>query len=109
MGQILHMGFKPRQNPSGLEIVNKFMERMKSAIEEAKSAIYLQGTGRHDTVLQLKEVSGPHVQTRRLGIPRHIRYQNDTSVSKVVTLQTGTLRNRMLSGAVSLLSQVAPQ
>jgi len=34
------MGFELRQNPSGLETVNEFMERMKSATEEAKSAIY---------------------------------------------------------------------
>jgi len=33
------MGFKPRQNPSGLETVNEFTERMKSTTEEAKSAI----------------------------------------------------------------------
>jgi len=33
------MGFEPRQNPSGLETVNEFMERMRMAIEEAKSAI----------------------------------------------------------------------
>jgi len=33
------MGFEPQQNPSGLETVNKFMERMRMAIEEAKSAI----------------------------------------------------------------------
>jgi len=33
------MGFKPRQNPSGLETVNEFTERMRMAIEEAKSAI----------------------------------------------------------------------
>jgi len=33
------MGFEPSQVPSGLETVNKFMERMKSAAEEAKSAI----------------------------------------------------------------------
>jgi len=37
--QISHIGFKPSQNPSGLETVNKFMERMKSATEEAKLAI----------------------------------------------------------------------
>jgi len=34
------MGFKPRQNPSGLETVNEFMKRMRTAIEEAKSAIH---------------------------------------------------------------------
>jgi len=34
------MGFEPRQNPSGLEMVNEFTERMKSATEEAKSAIH---------------------------------------------------------------------
>jgi len=34
------MGFEPIQVPSGLETVNKFMERMKSATKEAKSAIY---------------------------------------------------------------------
>jgi len=34
-----HMGFEPQQNSSGLETVNKFMERMKMAIKEAKSAI----------------------------------------------------------------------
>ena len=33
------MGFEPSQAPSGLEMVNEFMERMKSATEEAKSAI----------------------------------------------------------------------
>jgi len=33
------MGFEPSQVPSRLEMVNKFMERMKSATEEAKSAI----------------------------------------------------------------------
>jgi len=33
------MGFEPSQAPSGLETVNEFMERMKSATEEAKSAI----------------------------------------------------------------------
>ena len=38
-GRIPHMGFEPSQAPSGLETVNKFMERMKSATEEAKSAI----------------------------------------------------------------------
>jgi len=33
------MGFEPSQVPSKLEMVNEFMERMKSATEEAKSAI----------------------------------------------------------------------
>ena len=33
------MGFKPQQNPSSLEIVNKFTERMRTAIDEAKSTI----------------------------------------------------------------------
>jgi len=39
MGQIPHMGFELRQNPLGLEMVNKFMERMKSATKKTKSAI----------------------------------------------------------------------
>jgi len=34
------MGFKPQQNPSGLETINEFMERIKTAIEEVKSTIY---------------------------------------------------------------------
>jgi len=34
------MGFKPQQNPSSLEMVNEFTERMRTVIEEAKSAIY---------------------------------------------------------------------
>jgi len=34
------MGFKPWQNPFSLEIVNKFTERIRTAIDEAKSAIY---------------------------------------------------------------------
>ena len=38
-GQIPRMGFEPSQVPSGLETVNEFTERMKSATEEAKSAI----------------------------------------------------------------------
>jgi len=33
------MGFEPSQVPSGLETVNEFTERMKSATKEAKSAI----------------------------------------------------------------------
>ena len=33
------MGFEPSQVPSRLETVNEFMERMKSATKEAKSAI----------------------------------------------------------------------
>ena len=33
------MGFELNQVPSRLETVNEFMERMKSATEEAKSAI----------------------------------------------------------------------
>ena len=38
-GRLPRMGFKPRQNPSSLEMVNEFTERMRTAIEEAKSAI----------------------------------------------------------------------
>jgi len=33
------MGFEPWQNPSSLETVNEFMERMRMAIDEAKSTI----------------------------------------------------------------------
>jgi len=38
-GRLPHMGFKPQQNPSGLETVNEFTERMRMAIKEAKSVI----------------------------------------------------------------------
>jgi len=38
-GRIPRMGFEPRQNHSDLETVNEFTERMRAAIEEAKSAI----------------------------------------------------------------------
>jgi len=38
-GCIPCMGFEPQQNHSDLETVNEFMERMRMAIEEAKSAI----------------------------------------------------------------------
>jgi len=38
-GHIPHMGFEPRQNHSDLEMVNEFIERIRMAIEEAKSAI----------------------------------------------------------------------
>ena len=38
-GRLPHMGFKPWQNPSGLKTVNEFTERMRTAIEEAKSTI----------------------------------------------------------------------
>jgi len=34
------MGFEPQQNPSGLETVNEFTERMRMAIDKAKSTIY---------------------------------------------------------------------
>jgi len=33
------MGFEPRQNLSSLEMINKFTERMRTAIKEAKSTI----------------------------------------------------------------------
>jgi len=38
-GRLPCMGFDPWQNPSSLETVNEFMERMRMAIDEAKSAI----------------------------------------------------------------------
>jgi len=38
-GRIPCMGFEPTQAPSRLETVNEFTERMKSAMEEAKSVI----------------------------------------------------------------------
>ena len=38
-GQLPRMGFEPRQNPSGLETVNEFTERIRTVIAEAKSAI----------------------------------------------------------------------
>jgi len=34
------MGFEPSQVLSGLEMVNEFTERIKSATEEAKAVIY---------------------------------------------------------------------
>jgi len=34
------MGFEPWQNPSGLKTVNEFTERMRTAIDEAKSTIH---------------------------------------------------------------------
>jgi len=37
--RLSHMEFEPRQNPSCLETVNEFMERMKTAIKEVKSVI----------------------------------------------------------------------
>jgi len=40
MGQIPHMSFEPRQDPSSLEMVNKFTKRMESATKEAKSTIH---------------------------------------------------------------------
>ena len=39
MGQIPHIGFELRQNPSSLETVNEFTKRMESTTEEAKSTI----------------------------------------------------------------------
>jgi len=38
-GRLPHMEFEPQQNPSGLETVNEFTERMRTAIDKAKSAI----------------------------------------------------------------------
>jgi len=38
-GRIPRMGFEPQQNHSDLETVNEFMERMRMAIKEVKSAI----------------------------------------------------------------------
>jgi len=39
-GWLPRMGFEPQQNPSGLETVNEFTERMRMAIKEAKSTIH---------------------------------------------------------------------
>ena len=69
----------------------------------------LQSTEEHDKVLQSKKVSGPRIWTRRLGIPRCVRYQNDMFISKVVTSQTGTLWNWTPSRTISLPTQVAPR
>jgi len=33
------MGFEPRQNHTNLEMINEFTERMRAAIDEAKSTI----------------------------------------------------------------------
>jgi len=38
-GRLPCIGFEPQQNPSSLETVNKFMERIRTAIKEAKSVI----------------------------------------------------------------------
>ena len=38
-GWLPYMGFKPWQNPLGLETVNEFTERMRMAIDKAKSVI----------------------------------------------------------------------
>jgi len=38
-GRVPRMGFEPRQNHSDLEMVNEFTERMRAAIDEAKSVI----------------------------------------------------------------------
>jgi len=34
------MGFEPQQNPSSLETVNEFTERIKTVIKEVKSTIH---------------------------------------------------------------------
>jgi len=39
-GRLPCMGFKPQQNPSSLETVNEFTERMRTAIDKAKSVIH---------------------------------------------------------------------
>jgi len=76
----------------------------ENAVHHQRSQVHnLQGTRGHDALLQSKEISGLHVQTQRPGIPRCIGYQNDTSISKVVTSQTGTLWDWMPSRTVSLL------
>jgi len=38
-GRLPRMEFEPQQNPSGLETVNEFTERMRTTIDKAKSAI----------------------------------------------------------------------
>lgn len=38
-GRLPHMGFEPAQPPSKTEMVNEFTDRMKSTLEEAKSAL----------------------------------------------------------------------
>jgi len=39
-GRLPRMGFEPQQNPSSLETVNEFTNRMKTVIKEAKSIIH---------------------------------------------------------------------
>jgi len=38
-GRVSHMGFEPRQNHFDLETVNEFTERIRAAIDKAKSVI----------------------------------------------------------------------
>jgi hypothetical protein len=38
-GQVPRMGFKPGQHCSHLDTVNKFKDRMKEALDEAKAAL----------------------------------------------------------------------
>ena len=100
-GRISRMGFEPSQAPSRLETVNKFTERMKSATEEAESAIY-----------KAQEDMTRYYDRKRTPAPMYKpgdRVYLDTSVSEVVTSQTRTLRNRAPSRTVSLPSQVTPR
>jgi len=39
-GRIPHMGFEPRQNPSSLEMVNKFTKRMESAVTPLENFLW---------------------------------------------------------------------
>ena len=82
----------------------------ENAVHHRKSQVRnLQGTKGYNILLQSKKISGLRVQTRRPGISRHVRYQDDMSVSKVVTSPTGTLRDQMPSRTISLSPQVAPR
>ena len=68
------MGFEPSRVPSGLETVNEFTERIKSATEEAKSAIRkaqknmtLKGAKETISLAQAKDaVPGPNCMLKSL-------------------------------------------
>ena len=61
-GCVPRMGFEPRQNHSNLETVNEFTERMRAAIDEAKSTIRKAQDDMKEVLRPMKN-SGSSVQT----------------------------------------------
>jgi len=84
---------------------SKWVYRANEGSSQRDQVHYLEGTGRHNVLLQPKKVSSPGILPWRLDIPRCIQYQDNMSVSETVALLPQTLHHGMPSRTLCIPSQ----